>query len=385
MDDVVAATGARSSSRVVEQRERRARILVLGAGGFIGSHVARLVASAPASVEGIFVTGHRARPPRFPLRGRWLRSDLYDTSPRRALGRLLDQFWPDVVINCVGSTAGSYADMLRLNVGLVGDLVEAVAAGPPVHLVHLGSAAEYALAPSCAPTDENVGSQLLNWYAATKLAGTVLVREAAESGRISAAVLRVFDPVGAGAHASSLVGQALSAFHVALSTGCHEVTLGPLDRAGDFIDVRDIASAALAASRWRRSAGQPLVFDIGRGSPVLSRWLVRRLAAIAAFKGEVIEENGSEAAPAPLQCADITAARTTLGWAPHFLLSEALAEAWSASRGMSVAQLSVANGHIHETFDHLSVYPRLAHAQAPRTATLTETKKASPRWSVVPQ
>ncbi len=194
-------------------------------------------------------------------------------------------------------------------------------------------------------------------YAATKLAGTELVREAAESGRVSATVLRVFNPLGAGAPPGSLVGRAVGSLQEALATGSQQIKLGALDSARDYIDVRDVARAALLASRRPYRPGQPMVLNVGRGIPVSSRWLVHRLAAIAHFDGEIVEESqasSTRSATVPWQWADTAAVRRELRWTPRHLLADSLSQAWSAATGTGPAHPPVAH---HQSAPPVSASP----------------------------
>ena len=318
--------------------DQRLRFLVLGANGFLGGHVARLIESGFG--EGIFVARRRPHPT---APGEWEEFDVVQES-ERALGRLLERHRPDAVVNCVGATTGSPGELKRVNLLATSRLVSALAQGSGTHLVQLGSAAEYGPSETLAPVHETTRARPASDYGATKLAATELVAEAVGNGQISATVLRVFNPIGAGAPGWSLVGHAVLALREASRSGAPSVVLGRLDSSRDFIDARDVARAVLAAaSRRGRSAEVPVILNVGRGIPVSTRWIVRRLARIAHFEGEIIEhdESSRRSDLVVSQWADTTAARVSLGWVPRYLLSEALVEAWTLRPLPSPAELHV--------------------------------------------
>ena len=175
------------------------------------------------------------------MAGQWASFDLVE-EPERSLGRFLEDLGPVAVVNCMSAIQGTREDMQRLNVDLVRKLLSALAScssgapGPP------RVAAEYGPSPDATAPAEPDEPHPVGDYAATKLAGTELVREAAESGRVSATVLRVFNPLGAGAPPGSLVGRAVGSLQEALAPGSQQIKLGALDSARDLrVDVRDIA------------------------------------------------------------------------------------------------------------------------------------------------
>ena len=105
--------------------------------------------------------------------------------------------------------------------------------------------------------------------------------------------------------------------------------------------MRDVARATLAASRPSPYVRRPTVINVGRGIPVSSRWVVHRLARIAHFEGEIVEQGqGSpRSGTVSWQWADIAVARLALRWAPRYLLSDALDQAWWANNGSRPGQL----------------------------------------------
>jgi nucleoside-diphosphate-sugar epimerase len=156
-------------------------------------------------------------------------------------------------------------------------------------------------------------------YGVTKLAGTLAVT----GSGLDAVVLRVFNPVGAGAPASGLPGRLAAAFRAGPPGGV--VRTGDLGAYRDFVDVRDVAEAVALAVL---AAGPlPPVVNIGSGRATLVRDLAAELATLCGFTGTVEESGaGSERSAAVSWVrADIALAASALGWTPVRTLHDALA------------------------------------------------------------
>lgn len=298
------------------------RLLIIGAGGFIGAHVHGQAVSAGLEV----VTAGRSG-----LDGpaRHAHVNLAEDSPA-AIAALLDEVAPDAVVNCAGATSGTPDDLLAGNVTSVCTLVRAMlsAAARP-RLVHLGSAAEYGAGPPGVRLTEQSPPRPAALYGATKLAGTRLVDLAVMAG-LDAVVLRVFNPVGPGAPAGSLPGRLATELRRALRDG-GDVRLGPLAAVRDFIDVRDVADAVLAAATV--PALPHRVLNIGTGQAAPARALADQLIAMSGWTGVLREDSaGSPRAPdVPWQEADITCAIEDLGWKPSRDLAASASALWEAS------------------------------------------------------
>jgi len=299
------------------------RLLIIGASGFLGGHVRRRAAAAGLAV----VTAGRAGLPGSPAHQRL---DLAADEPAR-IAEVIASVAPDAVANCAGATVGGADVLAAVNITGTYALVRAMMlAGTPARLVHLGSAAEYGRAEPGATVDESAPPRPAAAYGATKLAGTRLV-ELARAAGLDAVVLRVFNPVGAGAPRSSLPGRVAAELRRALASGT-EVRLGSLDAVRDFVDARDVADAVLAAAA-APAAPHP-VLNVGSGVGVPARTLVKELIAIGGYDGPVHEDSAGSARSGDLlwQQADIALARLDLGWRPRHDLAASLADLWEASR-----------------------------------------------------
>lgn len=304
------------------------RLMVLGARGFLGGHVCRRAGDAGLDV----VTAGRA-----PLPGSRAHCllDLGAQDPAQ-LAETLRVLAPDIVVNCAGLTSGSVDELAAVNVTGTHDLVRAMLMrGTQARLVHLGSAAEYGPGEPGKPVAESAPPRPASAYGVAKLAGTHLVELGRAEG-LDAVVLRVFNPVGPRAPAGILPGRVAAEIRRALTTGT-EIRLGPLDAVRDFVDTSDVADAVLAAAlapALPAAALPEAVINVGSGTGVAARTLVREFAAIAGYAGPVHESSDGSSRSAPLswQQADIGRARQVLGWRPRRALTISLTDLWADYR-----------------------------------------------------
>jgi nucleoside-diphosphate-sugar epimerase len=293
------------------------RVLVLGSTGYLGGHVAGQL----RSLAGVRVLGGgRCPAAEFGI-------DLASAGADE-LARILADAAPDAVINCAGATGGDAVTLAEVNSRGPAVLCAALRkAAPSARLVHLGSAAEYGPGTWNVRVTESAGTNPLSVYGATKLAGTVAVT----TSGLDAVVLRVGNPVGAGAPAAGLPGRVAGLLREAGQDPGSVIRLGDLSAYRDFVDVRDVARAVVLAARAPRAL--PGILNIGGGRAVAVRDLVRRLADVAGFLGR-IEENGggsTRSGNVSWQCSDITAAHEALGWQPSYTLDDSLAALWRAT------------------------------------------------------
>ncbi|MFF5652196.1 NAD-dependent epimerase/dehydratase family protein [Streptomyces collinus] len=294
------------------------RILVLGFTGYLGTHVVERLRALP----GAQVLGGGRSP------AADLDVDLALVRPER-LAKALTSAAPDTVINCAGATGGDTVTLAEVNARGPAVLCAALReAAPAARLVHLGSAAEYGPGAPGIPVTESAATCPVGPYGATKLAGTVAVT----ASGLDAVVLRVGNPVGPGAPPSGLPGRIATLLRETGPGPEAVLRLGDLSAHRDFVDVRDVARAAVLAA----TAPGPLppVLNIGGGRAVPVRDLVRGLADLAGFRGRIEEGAAGSARSAQVswQCSDIAAAGRALGWRPAHTLDDALAALWEGGR-----------------------------------------------------
>ncbi|WP_422752460.1 NAD-dependent epimerase/dehydratase family protein [Micromonospora sp. WMMD708] len=292
------------------------RVLLLGAGGFLGRHIHATLA------------GHTTV--RAPSRTRCdpARMELPELTALVARER------PDVVVSAAGRIVGSGYDFVQAHVVATAKLIEAVAvAAPGARLVRIGSAAEYGVVPHGLAVGEDHPAAPVSEYGLSHLAATRLAELAGDAGRVDTIVLRVFNPVGPGMPAGNMLARATAMVRTALADGADDIALGLHDTYRDLVDVRDVAAAVLAATRCAPVGGHRVV-NVGSGRATATRDVVRLLADVAGFTGRIrpggFPPDATRSAAVPWMCADVDRARRVLGWAPAYDLTASLRALWRA-------------------------------------------------------
>lgn len=316
------------------------RVLVFGAGGYLGRHAvtalrARSGTSVTTAARGSAGAVDRSAPD--------LRIDL-STAPVAELAELIGGAAPDAVVNCAGAVFGPPAELAAINDRGAAVLCRAIEiAAPKSRLVHLGSAGEYGATEAGFSLTEDCEPKPPGPYGSTKLAGTTHVVAA----DLDAVVLRVFNPIGPGAPASSLPGRLAGELRRATAAGAEptDVRVGDLSAYRDFIDARCVADAIVAAAT--RPGPLPRILNIGSGTALRTRDLADTLRALAAregFTGHIREDGqGSERSGAlSWQQSDPGLARRTLDWHATRTPLRSLTDLWNStvlSGGSSVGGL----------------------------------------------
>ncbi|MCW7941337.1 NarL family transcriptional regulator [Streptomyces hygroscopicus] len=293
------------------------RILVLGFSGYLGRHIAAHLRDVPNTQ----VLGAGRGPDAD------YGVDLARDEPER-LAMTLKSAAPDAVVNCAGVTGGDAVTLAEVNARGPAVLCAALReAAPAARVVHLGSAAEYGPGVPGTKETESAATRPLGPYGATKLAGTVTVT----TSGLDAVVLRVGNPVGPGAPPTGLPGRITALLRAAGQDPEAVLRLGDLSAYRDFVDVRDVARAAVLAAT---APGRlPPVLNISGGEAFPVRELVRKLARRAGFRGRVEEnaDGSTRSAEVSWQCSAVSAADDALGWRPSHTLDESLAALWAAT------------------------------------------------------
>ncbi|MEW2400562.1 NAD(P)-dependent oxidoreductase [Streptomyces sp. NPDC046862] len=297
--------------------------LVLGGTGFVGRHVCERLADL-----GHEVVAAARRPPDAPLAGRFHRLDL-GTEPVREVAAVLAEVRPAVVVNAVGSIWGRTdpdmwdavaAPALRLL-----DALELLDERP--RLVHLGSVLEYGTVTAGTTMGAAVSARPTSAYGRAKLAATEAVLDGTRTGRLEGMVLRVANLAGPGSPEVSLLGRVAGRLARPGPDGIARIELDPLLARRDYVDVRDVADAVIAAAT---SPVTGELVDLGRGESVPVRTLVDLLVDHSGVPAEITERSGTgiRHSTEDWSQVDIEPAARLLGWRPRRSLADAVKDFW---------------------------------------------------------
>lgn len=302
------------------------RILVTGAGGFVGGHLLPRLRAA-------FPEAELATP--------GLDSAAFDIRDIDAVTELVRDTRPDACIHLAAIAVVSAARLdpsLAWQVNLHGTLGLAATIllhAPDCLLLYPSSADCYGQSfRTGLPLDESAPLAPMNAYGATKAAADLaLGAMACEGLRVIRA--RPFNHTGAG-QTTGLVVPAFARQVARIAAGLQPLVMhvGALDPLRDFLDVRDVCDAYIACLARAETVASGTIFNIASGIPRRIGDVLAALLALAGITPEIeVNSNLLRKADIPIASGDAGAARAALGWKPAIAWEDTLRdvlEDWNA-------------------------------------------------------
>ncbi len=292
------------------------RVLITGAGGFLGGAIHRRLAQR-GDIEAIAAI--RRASPRHPD------ARPLDLADKAAVVEALRAAPPDIVIHAAGRPRGLPGDFNADNVTATTNLAQAIGeASAHARLILLSSAAQYGRSADRRPWRETDPCAPLDAYGASKLAAErAAIDEGARHG-VRVTALRLFnvisgEPVGETAFSSFIV----KAMRAVSAGPPHRVEMAPLGAVRDFIALEDFLRAVervIDAGAW----GETLNICSGVGRTV--RDLIEPAVAAIGL-GLTVVESEAPAALLDWSVGDPASCRARLDFTPSSDLTPLIARA----------------------------------------------------------
>ncbi len=306
------------------------QVVVTGAAGFIGSHLAEAALAAGHHVVGVdcvteYYDTRRKRACLAALAEhsefRFVEADLRSASLEPILDRA------EIVFHLAGqpgvrpSWSDGFADYVSHNVLATQRLLEAARVTRPRRIVYASSSSVYGNAPSY-PTTEHDLPRPHSPYGVTKLAGEHLCGLYAANWGVPSVVLRYFTVYGPGQRPD----MGFHRFFAAVLRGAPLPVFGDGEQVRDFTYVADIVAATLAAASAQLAPAT--VLNAAGGASISVNELVVQIGRTVGQDVQV-QRLPEQAGDVRATGASIERANALLGWKPRVGIAEGLAAQWA--------------------------------------------------------
>ena len=304
---------------------KRGKILVTGAGGFIGSHLVERLIKEDCTVRAFVRYNSRNDYGHLESLGRHIKDieivtgDLRDTETvRRAVKDCSLVFHLGALIG-IPYSYESPADVIATNVTGTLNVLDAARKYGTEKLVVTSTSEVYGT-PLYVPIDEKHPLHAQSPYAASKIAADKLAESYFLSYDVQVATLRPFNTFGprqsARAVIPTIITQALTS---------KTIRLGSLAPRRDLLFVRDTVDGFLSVAQHESSVGK--TFNIGTGGDLSIGDLVEQILLIIGTKAEIIEDRQRirpESSEVQRLVCNYTQALENLNWQPQYSLEDGL-------------------------------------------------------------
>jgi len=307
---------------------RKRKVLVTGAGGFIGSHLCQELVSLGAEVTAMI---------RYSGTGDWRNLEFLDAAQKAELkvvaGNVEDGHFmirvmqnQEVVFHLAALIGIPYSyvapiSYVRTNVEGTVNVLEAARINGVQKLVHTSTSETYGTA-IYAPMDEQHPLQGQSPYSASKIGADKIVESYYRSFDLAVTTIRPFNTYGPRQSARAVIPTIISQ-----ALGQQEIRLGSLDPVRDFTYVKDMAEAFVKIAECQTSSGQTI--NVGTGHGVTVGTLVETVLQIMNCSKPVVVKQ-ERIRPAKSEVFKLICSNQKMGkhieWRPRYTLKEGLIE-----------------------------------------------------------
>lgn len=299
-----------------------ATFLVTGGAGFIGSHIAEALVQRGDQVRILdnLCTGFRNNFSTFAKDIEFIEGDISDADAVAKAMVGVDCVFHEAALASVPLSVERPLDSNRACVtGTVNILDQAQRAGVR-RVVYAGSSAAYGDRPSSSKRESDM-PMILSPYAAAKLAGELYCQAFYHTHGLETVCLRYFNVFGPRQDPNSAYSAVIPLFITKLLSGQQPVVFGDGLQSRDFTFVKNVVHGNLLAAEAADAPGRTFNIADGRSTTLLQ--LLRLLKELLEVEVKPIHE-AARIGDVRESLADITAARTVLGYEPKITFEEGL-------------------------------------------------------------
>ncbi|HQN04255.1 MAG TPA: NAD-dependent epimerase/dehydratase family protein [Anaerolineaceae bacterium] len=293
--------------------------LITGAAGFLGSALSNRLAAKGHSVRGMddLSTGYsEALSPEV----LFTRADVNDRPRLWTLLQNIDCVYHLAARVLVPESVLYPREYNLVNVGGTVTLMEAMRDVGVKRVVFISSGAIYGDQEE-QPVKENAIPNPRSPYAVSKLAAEYYVRTIGSLWKIETVCLRVFNAYGPGQHLPPVHAPVIPNFLRQAAQGGTVVINGDGSQTRDYVYVEDVVDAMEAAATAPQANQQ--IINVGSGVETSVADVSSLAQRITSGKPQTVRNPQNLGGPSRL-CADLTRARSILGYTPQFSLEEGM-------------------------------------------------------------
>ncbi len=304
------------------------KVLITGAGGFIGSHLTERLVELGAEVRAFVRYTSRADEGFIKYLSDGSRDDVDivygDIRELETVAKAMEG--ADIVFNLAALVGIPYSyihpqEVIEVNtIGTLNVLMAARDAGIE-KLVQTSTSEVYGTA-RYVPINEAHPKQPQSPYSASKIAADAIALSFYNSFELPVAVARPFNTYGPRQSDRAVIPSIISQALVK-----DKLSLGSMTPTRDFTFVRDTAEGFVKVAEAQESVGMEI--NIGTGLEISIADLIRKIVSLVGRKVDVIcDEERVRPANSEVErlCADNTVAKDVLGWSPRVSLTDGLKE-----------------------------------------------------------
>jgi len=314
------------------------RILVTGAAGFIGSHLAdRLAAESEVVLVDDFSIGRREN--LSGIEGRpgvgIIEADITDRERMREVMRGVDVVFHLAISDLRTSIRHPWMSH-DINAGGTLSLCLAALEHGVARFVYVSSSEVYGTAERV-PMAEDHPLRPTTVYGASKLAGELYAQACHRTHGLPVTVVRPFNTYGPREPHEGMRAEVIPRFLLELKAGREPVVFGDGSQTRDFTFVEETVAGIVAAGECDALVGD--VVNVARGREVSIAEIARLLAEQAGRPDARVRHADPRPGDVHRHYADISKARRLLGFDPRIDIREGLARtvAWFDARGIAAA------------------------------------------------